>query len=137
MTISSEQIQIALNEHSEAIARHENRLVVHESAMAHQDALSIEIRQNLAQASQILDQVAIGQAENQRQIARNQEQITLTQEQSARTQEQSTRTQEQSARTQEQINVNQEQIAILMASIIELRNTVSDMVRNEGGTPSS
>ncbi|MBW4517012.1 MAG: hypothetical protein KME11_17520 [Timaviella obliquedivisa GSE-PSE-MK23-08B] len=151
MTTSNEQIQATLSEHSKAIARHENRFIVHESAIAHQDAIGIEIRQNLARASQILDQVAAGQAETQRQIALTQEQITLMGEQIALTQEQSARNQEQitlmgeqsaraqdlSARTQEKINVNQEQIAILAASITELRNTVSDMVRNQGGTPSS
>ena len=109
MTVSNEQIQVTLSEHSEAIARHENRLVVHESAIAHQDTISTEIRQNLAQASQILAQLAAEQAE-----------IAARQSESRRL-----------------ADINQEQIANLTASITELRNTVSDMVRNQGGTPSS
>jgi uncharacterized coiled-coil protein SlyX len=102
MTVSSEQIQATLTDHSGAIDRHENRLVVHESAIAHQDAISTEIRQNLARASQILAEITIGQAESRRLA-----------------------------------EINQEQIANLTASITELRNTVSDMVRSQGGTPSS
>jgi hypothetical protein len=95
MTVSNEQIQATLT-------AHENRFVVDKAAIAHQDALTAEIRQNLAQASQILAQTVIGQAENRQQIA-----------------------------------LNQEQIAVLAASITELRNTVADIVRSQGGTPSS
>jgi chromosome segregation ATPase len=115
MTVSNEQIQAALN-------AHENRFVVNEAAIAHHDATFAEIRRNLDYASQVLAQVAIGQEENRQQIAANQSQIAANQS--------------QIAANQSQIAAHQEQLAILSASITELRNTVADMVRREGGTPS-
>jgi chromosome segregation ATPase len=99
MTVSNEQIQATLT-------AHENRFVVHEAAIAHQDA---EIRQNLAQASQVLAELAAGQA----------------------------RVNAEQAEIRRQSDINQEQIANLTASITELRNTVAEMVRSQGGTPSS
>jgi peptidoglycan hydrolase CwlO-like protein len=102
MTVSNEQIQATLT-------AHENRFVVHEAAIAHQDALTAEIRQNLAQASQVLAELAAGQA----------------------------RVNAEQAEIRRQSDINQEQIANLTASITELRNTVAEMVRSQGGTPSS
>jgi chromosome segregation ATPase len=144
MTVSNEQIQATLN-------AHENRFVVNEAAIAHHDATFADIRRNLDYASQVLAQVAVGQEEmrqRQEEMRQQQEESRRQQEESRRQQEESRRQQEESrrqidlliasdARTQAKMESNQEYIALLAASITELRNTVADMVRSQGGTPSS
>jgi predicted nucleic acid-binding Zn-ribbon protein len=120
MTVSNEQIQATLN-------AHENRFVVNEAAIAHHDATFADIRQNLDRASQTLDRVAARQEEAQRQQEEAQEE----------TQRQLDLLVANDARLQAKMESNQEYIAILAASITELRNTVADIVRSQGGTPSS
>jgi chromosome segregation ATPase len=107
MTYSEEQVQTTLTDHSRLIVRHENRLTDQEAAIARHDADMAEIRENLTQATQVLIRLVDAQEENRRQQELNQ-------------------------RHQE---MNSEQIAALTASITNLRNTVADMVRREGGAP--
>jgi chromosome segregation ATPase len=127
MTVSNEQIQAALN-------AHENRFVVNEAAIAHHDATMANIQRNLDRASQTLDRVAARQEEAQR---RQEEAQRRQEEAQEETQRQLDLLVANDARLQAKMESNEEYIAILAASITELRNTVADIVRSQGGTPSS
>jgi vacuolar-type H+-ATPase subunit E/Vma4 len=149
MTVSNEQIQATLN-------AHENRFVVNEAAIAHHDATFADIRRNLDHASQILDRVAARQEEARQEAQQRQEEARQeaqrrqeeARQEAQQRQEEAQRRQEETqrqldllvandARLQAKMESNQEYIAILAASITELRNTVADIVRSQGGTPSS
>jgi hypothetical protein len=79
MTYSEEQIQTTVADHSRLIIRHENQLIDQGAAILRHDSIMDEIKQNLAEVTQVLIRVANAQEEDRRQQDINSEQIaTLT-----------------------------------------------------------